>query len=55
VLTSSNVVARAAAVVSTDASDHLPVVVDLALPLSRVRRERVQTTPAPTEVLVEQP
>jgi endonuclease/exonuclease/phosphatase family metal-dependent hydrolase len=32
VLSSPDVVARTAAVVSTDASDHLPVVVDLALP-----------------------
>jgi endonuclease/exonuclease/phosphatase family metal-dependent hydrolase len=55
VLTSSNIVARAAVVVSTDASDHLPVVVDIALPLSRVHRQRDHTTPAPTEVLVEQP
>jgi endonuclease/exonuclease/phosphatase family metal-dependent hydrolase len=32
VLTSSDVVARAAAVVASDASDHLPVVADLVLP-----------------------
>lgn len=32
VLTSDNIVARTAAVVTTDASDHLPVVADLALP-----------------------
>jgi endonuclease/exonuclease/phosphatase family metal-dependent hydrolase len=32
VLSSPDVVARSAAVVATDASDHLPVVVDLALP-----------------------
>lgn len=55
VLTSANVVARAAVVVSTDASDHLPVVVDLALPLSRVRRASDHRTPEASEVLVEQP
>lgn len=57
VLTSTDVVARAAAVVSTDASDHLPVVVDLALPRSRVHRDhgRRERDPAATEVLVEQP
>jgi endonuclease/exonuclease/phosphatase family metal-dependent hydrolase len=38
VLTSSDVVARTAAVVSSDASDHLPVVADLLLPGRRVRR-----------------
>jgi endonuclease/exonuclease/phosphatase family metal-dependent hydrolase len=32
VMTSDGIVARTAAVVATDASDHLPVVVDLALP-----------------------
>ncbi|MGH9282586.1 MAG: hypothetical protein ACRD0S_06575 [Acidimicrobiales bacterium] len=32
VMSSGNVVARTAAVVTTDASDHLPVVADLALP-----------------------
>lgn len=55
VLTSSDVVARAAAVVSTDASDHLPVVVDLALPHSRARRGSGRHTPAAADVLVEQP
>jgi endonuclease/exonuclease/phosphatase family metal-dependent hydrolase len=35
VLSSPDVVARTAAVVATDASDHLPVVVDLALPGSK--------------------
>ena len=35
VLSSPDVVARTAAVVATDASDHLPVVVDLALPGAR--------------------
>lgn len=35
VMSSPDVVARTAAVVATDASDHLPVVVDLALPGSR--------------------
>jgi endonuclease/exonuclease/phosphatase family metal-dependent hydrolase len=35
VLTSAGVVARTAAVVATDASDHLPVVADLALPGGR--------------------
>lgn len=38
VLTSADVVARTAAVVTTDASDHLPVVADLVLPGGRVRR-----------------
>jgi endonuclease/exonuclease/phosphatase family metal-dependent hydrolase len=38
VLTSSDVVAKAAAVVTSDASDHLPVVVDLVLPGGRFRR-----------------
>jgi endonuclease/exonuclease/phosphatase family metal-dependent hydrolase len=38
VLTSSDVVARTAAVVTSDASDHLPVVADLLLPGHRVRR-----------------
>jgi endonuclease/exonuclease/phosphatase family metal-dependent hydrolase len=55
VLTSSNVVARSAVVVSTDAADHLPVVVDLALPRSRVHRAGDDRPPAETEVLVEQP
>jgi endonuclease/exonuclease/phosphatase family metal-dependent hydrolase len=32
VLTSPDVVARAAAVIPSDASDHLPVVADLILP-----------------------
>jgi endonuclease/exonuclease/phosphatase family metal-dependent hydrolase len=49
VLSSPDIVARTAVVVSTDASDHLPVVVDLALPGSRVRRG----DPTATEVLVE--
>ena len=35
VLTSDNLVARTAAVLTTEASDHLPVVVDLALPGGR--------------------
>ena len=38
VLTSPDVVARTAAVVTTDASDHLPVVADLVLPGGRVGR-----------------
>jgi endonuclease/exonuclease/phosphatase family metal-dependent hydrolase len=38
VLTSSDVVARTAAVVTSDASDHLPVVADLLLPGHRIRR-----------------
>jgi endonuclease/exonuclease/phosphatase family metal-dependent hydrolase len=40
VLTSSDVVARTAAVVTSDASDHLPVVADLILPGGRVHRPR---------------
>jgi endonuclease/exonuclease/phosphatase family metal-dependent hydrolase len=36
VMSSGNVVARTAAVVTTDASDHLPVVADLALPGKRL-------------------
>jgi endonuclease/exonuclease/phosphatase family metal-dependent hydrolase len=40
VLTSSDVVARTAAVVTSDASDHLPVVADLLLPGHRIRRPR---------------
>jgi endonuclease/exonuclease/phosphatase family metal-dependent hydrolase len=36
VMSSDNVVARTAAVVTTDAADHLPVVVDLALPGKRL-------------------
>jgi endonuclease/exonuclease/phosphatase family metal-dependent hydrolase len=36
VLSSPDVIARTAVVVATDSSDHLPVVVDLALPGSRV-------------------
>lgn len=36
VLTSEDVVARSAAVITTDASDHLPVVADVALPGTRV-------------------
>ena len=55
VLTSANVVARSAVVVTTDAADHLPVVVDLALPRSRVHRERDHRPPAPAEVIVEEP
>jgi hypothetical protein len=51
VLSSPDVVARTAAVVATDASDHLPVVVDLALPGSRVRPGHRSTT----DVLVETP
>ncbi len=42
VLTSDSIVARTAAVVTTDASDHLPVVVDLDLPGNRT--SRVATT-----------
>jgi endonuclease/exonuclease/phosphatase family metal-dependent hydrolase len=38
VLTSQGVVARTAAVVATDGSDHLPVVADLAVPGDRPRR-----------------
>ena len=38
VMSSGNVVARTAAVVTTDAADHLPVVVDLALPGKRLSR-----------------
>lgn len=38
VLTSADIVARTAAVLATDASDHLPVVADLVLPGGRVRR-----------------
>ena len=38
VLTSSDVVAKAAAVVTSDGSDHLPVVVDLVLPGGRFGR-----------------
>lgn len=49
VLSSPDVVARTAAVVATDASDHLPVVVDLALPGSRVRPGQ----PSAADVLVE--
>jgi endonuclease/exonuclease/phosphatase family metal-dependent hydrolase len=55
VLTSSDVVARTAAVVATDAADHLPVVVDLALPLSHAHRGRGHRTPATADVLVESP
>jgi endonuclease/exonuclease/phosphatase family metal-dependent hydrolase len=40
VLTSSDVVARTAAVVTSDASDHLPVVADLVLPGGRIHRPR---------------
>ena len=36
VMSSGDVVARTAAVVTTDAADHLPVVVDLALPGKRL-------------------
>jgi endonuclease/exonuclease/phosphatase family metal-dependent hydrolase len=53
VLTSSDVVARTAVVVATDASDHLPVVVDLALPGSRTHPHGDR--PAATDVLVEAP
>jgi endonuclease/exonuclease/phosphatase family metal-dependent hydrolase len=42
VLSSPDVVARTAAVVSTDASDHLPVFVDLALPGSSVGPRHAQ-------------
>jgi endonuclease/exonuclease/phosphatase family metal-dependent hydrolase len=38
VMSSGNVVARTAAVLTTDAADHLPVVVDLALPGKRLTR-----------------
>jgi endonuclease/exonuclease/phosphatase family metal-dependent hydrolase len=38
VMSSGDIVARTAAVVTTDASDHLPVVADLALPGHRLRR-----------------
>jgi endonuclease/exonuclease/phosphatase family metal-dependent hydrolase len=38
VMSSGNVVARTAAVVTTDAADHLPVVADLALPGKRLAR-----------------
>jgi endonuclease/exonuclease/phosphatase family metal-dependent hydrolase len=38
VMSSDNVVARTAAVVTTDAADHLPVVADLALPGQRLAR-----------------
>jgi endonuclease/exonuclease/phosphatase family metal-dependent hydrolase len=38
VMSSGDVVARTAAVVATDAADHLPVVVDLALPGRELRR-----------------
>jgi endonuclease/exonuclease/phosphatase family metal-dependent hydrolase len=38
VMSSGDVVARTAAVVATDAADHLPVVVDLALPGKKLRR-----------------
>jgi endonuclease/exonuclease/phosphatase family metal-dependent hydrolase len=38
VMSSGNVVARTAAVVTTDAADHLPVAVDLALPGKRLNR-----------------
>ena len=38
VMSSGNVVARTAAVVTTDASDHLPVVADLALPGKKLSR-----------------
>ena len=38
VMSSGDVVARTAAVVTTDAADHLPVVADLALPGKRLRR-----------------
>jgi endonuclease/exonuclease/phosphatase family metal-dependent hydrolase len=37
-MSSGNVVARTAAVVTTDASDHLPVVADLALPGKKLSR-----------------
>jgi endonuclease/exonuclease/phosphatase family metal-dependent hydrolase len=37
VMSSGNVVARTAAVVTTDAADHLPVVADLALPGKTLR------------------
>ena len=37
VMSSGNVVARTAAVLTTDAADHLPVVADLALPGKRLR------------------
>lgn len=40
VMSSPDVVARTAVVVSSDASDHLPVVAELALPGDRVRRPR---------------
>jgi endonuclease/exonuclease/phosphatase family metal-dependent hydrolase len=40
VLTSSDIVARTAAVVTSDASDHLPVVADLVLPGGRIHRPR---------------
>jgi hypothetical protein len=36
-MSSGNVVARTAAVVTTDAADHLPVVADLALPGKTLR------------------
>lgn len=51
VMSSPDVVARSAVVVATDASDHLPVVVDLALPGSRVGSPDRSTA----EVLVEVP
>jgi endonuclease/exonuclease/phosphatase family metal-dependent hydrolase len=38
VMSSGNVVARTAAVLTTDAADHLPVVADLALPGQKLRR-----------------
>ena len=38
VMSSGDVVARTAAVVATDAADHFPVVVDLALPGKKLRR-----------------
>jgi endonuclease/exonuclease/phosphatase family metal-dependent hydrolase len=38
VMSSGNVVARTAAVVTTDAADHLPVVADLALPGKKLAR-----------------
>lgn len=44
VLHSDDVVARTAAVLSTDASDHLPVVADLELPGDRVGVKAGQRT-----------
>jgi endonuclease/exonuclease/phosphatase family metal-dependent hydrolase len=55
VLTSDDVVARAAAVVAGDASDHLPVVVDLVISGARVRTASGRSEPVAAEVLVEQP